>query len=105
MEKQEYHFHLPGQTMGAVTGSHRSWQPGDVKTLPKGELDHVNDAHYETRPLKPRESPSEPTKQEIDATGAARELAKTHGIDLSTVEGSGKDGRITKPDVESLVAG
>jgi len=110
MDKVEYHFDRPGQTVGAVSGSRRSWQPGDVKTLPKGELDHVNDAHYQTRPLKPtpetaeEESPEDPAGDEVDATNAAEELAAEHGIDLSTVDGSGKNGRILKPDVESLLA-
>ncbi len=40
---------------------------------------------------------------EIDATDAALELAEELGVDLSEVEGSGIDGRITKPDVEALL--
>jgi pyruvate/2-oxoglutarate dehydrogenase complex dihydrolipoamide acyltransferase (E2) component len=40
---------------------------------------------------------------EIDATDEAKSLAEEHGIDLSSVEGSGKDGRITKRDVEDAV--
>jgi pyruvate/2-oxoglutarate dehydrogenase complex dihydrolipoamide acyltransferase (E2) component len=40
---------------------------------------------------------------EIDATDEAKSLADEHGIDLSSVEGSGKDGRITKRDVEDAV--
>ncbi len=40
---------------------------------------------------------------EIDATDAALELAEELGVDLSEVEGSGIDGRITKPDVEAFL--
>ena len=40
---------------------------------------------------------------EIDATEAALELAEELGVDLSEVEGSGIDGRITKPDVEAVL--
>lgn len=40
---------------------------------------------------------------EIDATEAALELAEELGVDLSEVEGSGADGRITKPDVEAFL--
>ena len=39
----------------------------------------------------------------IDATDAALKLAHERGIDLKGVQGSGKDGRITKGDVEELI--
>ena len=38
-------------------------------------------------------------------TKGAKALAEKEDVDLSEVEGSGKDGRITKPDVESHVEG
>ncbi|MFI5364479.1 MAG: dihydrolipoamide acetyltransferase family protein [Candidatus Binatia bacterium] len=38
------------------------------------------------------------------ATPAARKLAKDHGIDLATVAASGPGGRITREDVEALIA-
>jgi len=41
----------------------------------------------------------------VKATKGAIELAEEHDIDLTTVEGSGKDGQITKPDVEALIDG
>ena len=37
----------------------------------------------------------------VDATDAARELAETEGIDLTAIEGTGSEGRITKSDVEA----
>ena len=40
-----------------------------------------------------------PDSAEIDATDAARKTAGEFGIDLRTVEGSGRDGRILKDDV------
>lgn len=43
-------------------------------------------------------------KGAVDATGAAEELAEKHGLALAGVDGSGKDGRITKPDVESVIS-
>lgn len=55
MDKVEYHFQLRGSTVGAVSGSSRSWRPGDTQVLPKGELKHVPPRHYETRPLTPSE--------------------------------------------------
>ncbi|WP_103030024.1 E3 binding domain-containing protein [Salinibacter altiplanensis] len=40
---------------------------------------------------------------EIDATAGAEELAGEEGIDLREIEGTGKDGRITKADVEGAL--
>lgn len=37
---------------------------------------------------------------DANATDGAKEYANEKGIDLSQVQGSGEDGRITKPDVE-----
>lgn len=41
---------------------------------------------------------------EIDATDDAKELAEKENVNLAGVEGTGKDGRITKGDVEKVVA-
>lgn len=40
---------------------------------------------------------------DVDATEGARELAASEGVNLTDVEGSGEDGRVTKPDVESYL--
>jgi len=37
------------------------------------------------------------------ATPAVRHLAKKHGLSLSAIHGTGKDGRITKEDVLNFV--
>lgn len=42
--------------------------------------------------------------EEIDATDDARDLAEEHGVNLAGVQGTGKDGRITKGDVEKVVS-
>lgn len=39
-----------------------------------------------------------------NATEGALELAASYGLDLSDVEGTGKDGRVTKADVEAYLA-
>ncbi|MFQ5666809.1 MAG: dihydrolipoamide acetyltransferase family protein [Candidatus Binatia bacterium] len=38
------------------------------------------------------------------ATPAARKLAKEHGVDLAVIRGSGPSGRITREDVEAVLA-
>jgi large subunit ribosomal protein L21 len=39
----------------------------------------------------------------VNITDAARQLAEDHGIDLATVQGSGKDGRILKGDIDKII--
>lgn len=42
---------------------------------------------------------------DLSVTGAAAELADELGVDLSTVTGTGKDGNITKADVQKAAGG
>ena len=49
------------------------------------------------------EEEEEEAPEEIDITGAAEELAEEHGLDLTAIEGTGKDGRILKSDVQEAV--
>jgi pyruvate/2-oxoglutarate dehydrogenase complex dihydrolipoamide acyltransferase (E2) component len=41
---------------------------------------------------------------EIDVTDSAKELAEEENVDLTQVQGSGSEGRITKGDVEDYIA-
>src|SRR5438093_1430427 len=45
-----------------------------------------------------------PAEGEVDATPAALDHAKSVGVDLTKIVGTGKDGKITKSDVEAAVA-
>ncbi|MCP5097194.1 MAG: hypothetical protein GY943_16730 [Chloroflexi bacterium] len=40
----------------------------------------------------------------IDATDSARKLAEENGIDLTTIKGTGANGRIIKPDVDAAIS-
>src|SRR4030088_2441597 len=44
------------------------------------------------------------TGQRIHSSPLVRRMAKEHGIDLSAVEGTGAGGRISKQDIEALIA-
>jgi hypothetical protein len=44
-----------------------------------------------------------PEPEEIDATGAAEELAAEAGLDLAEIEGTGVDGRVLKGDVRRAI--
>ncbi len=44
------------------------------------------------------------TTERIHSSPLVRRMAKEHGVDLSTIEGSGAGGRITKQDIESVIA-
>lgn len=46
---------------------------------------------------------SEESSEEVDATDGARNLAEENNVNLSEVEGTGKDGRITKDDVQTHI--
>lgn len=43
--------------------------------------------------------------ERMKASPVAKKLAEEHGIDLSRIKGSGPGGRITKEDVEAIIAG
>jgi 2-oxoglutarate dehydrogenase E2 component (dihydrolipoamide succinyltransferase) len=47
---------------------------------------------------------SSSTGERIHSSPLVRRMAKEHGIDLSTVEGTGAGGRISKQDMETLIA-
>ena len=45
----------------------------------------------------------EASTADIDITSVARTLAEAHDIDLADIEGSGKDGRILKSDIDKAI--
>ena len=53
---------------------------------------------------KPPAAPALKTVPEIAVMPAARKLAAEKGVDLATIEGTGRGGRITKEDVVSQLA-
>jgi pyruvate dehydrogenase E2 component (dihydrolipoamide acetyltransferase) len=49
--------------------------------------------------------PATSTGERIHSSPLVRRMAKEHGIDLSTVAGTGAGGRISKQDIEAVIAG
>ena len=56
-------------------------------------------------PLAPRPAAAAGTGERIHSSPLVRRMAKEHGIDLSTVPGTGSGGRISKQDIEAIIAG
>jgi pyruvate dehydrogenase E2 component (dihydrolipoamide acetyltransferase) len=46
-----------------------------------------------------------PSTERIHSSPLVRRLAKEHSVDLSAIEGTGAGGRITKEDIEAVIAG
>jgi pyruvate dehydrogenase E2 component (dihydrolipoamide acetyltransferase) len=49
--------------------------------------------------------PAASTGERIHSSPLVRRMAKEHGIDLSTVVGTGASGRVSKQDIEAVIAG
>jgi len=65
----------------------------------------VAEAEAEVAPEAASAAPAveETDEAEPDITPAALELAEEHGLDVTEIEGTGKDGRILKSDVDKAI--
>ncbi|MCA9979360.1 MAG: E3 binding domain-containing protein [Anaerolineales bacterium] len=83
------------------SGSVIKVHPDDVSRLKNtGRFREVSLVVNEVEP-EPEPTIAEPVA--IDATDTAVSLAAEHGIDLSTVQGTGAGGRIVTRDVKALI--
>lgn len=69
------------------------------ESLPEG-------AEKEKPPSVEKSAVASPTPQEskVPATPVAQNMAAAHGVDLSGVSGTGRDGKVTKADVEAAMS-
>src|SRR5699024_4982609 len=74
-----------------------------IATLEAGAVANDAPAASKEEPA-PQEESAAATSEDAVAAPAARKLMSEHGVDASQVQGTGKGGRITKEDVEAVVA-
>jgi len=78
---------------------------GDSLAHPRGSSPSAPPAEdAEQTPAAPAEAEPAEAGERVKASPVARRLAKDKGIDLSTVEGSGPEGRIVKKDVKQAIS-
>ena len=85
----------------AKPAAKKAAKPAATKTAkPKSEMkDKAVDAVVEEAVVVAEAQPV----VEFDITDSARELADEAGLDLSTIEGTGKEGRILKSDIQKAI--
>ena len=79
-------------------------EAAEKETAPPQEKDvgaAVSAARVETTQQKPQAREQKPEEARVKASPVARRLAGEQGIDLSTVKGTGPDGRVTETDVRA----
>jgi 2-oxoglutarate dehydrogenase E2 component (dihydrolipoamide succinyltransferase) len=88
-------------------GDARNVEAGEVLELDEAEgADLVNSGNAElvTEAAPPISGPTTESPPEVYATPAALEHAQALGVDIAAIRGTGKDGKVTKGDVEAAVA-
>jgi pyruvate dehydrogenase E2 component (dihydrolipoyllysine-residue acetyltransferase) len=75
----------------------------DVKEAPAKETEPV--ASAAPQPAQIRQAAASTTNGRIKASPLARRIARERGIDLSTIAGTGPEGRVVAEDVERAAAG
>ncbi|KKI87747.1 MULTISPECIES: dihydrolipoamide acetyltransferase family protein [Shouchella] len=72
-----------------------------------------SEAEESNKEIKTEQKPNPPAKEQTKAEASQKSryspavvrLAQEHGLDLTTISGSGRGGRITRKDVEAYIAG
>lgn len=88
---------------GVVTKIH--WEEGDTVKVGEALVDIDYDGDFGEAAAKDEGAAAEETAATIMATPAVKKLAEKLGVDLSSVSGTGPNGRIMKGDVEKAVKG
>ena len=82
--------------------------PGEAvpEVIPSGAAMPAPESQPEpkTAVKAPTIAPAPPANGKIRAMPVARKMARAHGLDLATIQGTGRGGAITKADVEQALA-
>src|SRR5713226_5590309 len=82
---------------------------GEGQTVPiqtvVGVIDAVGSPTAAAAAAPAAQRPAASTGERIHSSPLVRRMAKEHGIDLSTVVGTGAGGRVSKQDIEAVIAG
>lgn len=99
---------VTGQKRGPLAPHARPENQGGPVGPAEGTSPDVDDDDEDMKTHAPRgarkSGSTSSSDAEVNATDAARELAKEEGIDLNEVEGTGVDGRVTIDDVRNAAA-
>ncbi|HEX6150708.1 dihydrolipoamide acetyltransferase family protein [Nocardioides sp.] len=79
-----------------------AFAPGGAQSAPVHEAD---EPAVPAAPARPHDAPLDPAEARALAKPPVRKLAKDLGVDLATLTGSGRDGVITRGDVEAAAPG
>ncbi len=97
---------VPIQTIVAVIdGAASAAAPAPPPTPAAGKPATPAPAAPVAAPAAPAAAASSAAAERIHSSPLVRRLAKEHGVNLSAIEGTGAGGRITKEDIESVIAG
>lgn len=93
------------EALSEDTGTRATLTASEVANLTTGAMPtdetDPSDLGLDNADFAPEAEAAAPADESVEATPAAEELAAEKGIDLSSVEGSGADGKVTKADVEA----
>jgi pyruvate dehydrogenase E2 component (dihydrolipoamide acetyltransferase) len=85
----------------AETDKPASAEAKQQETAPPQQKDTVSAARLETAQQKPQAKEQKSDEPRVKASPVARRIAAELGVDLSTVKGTGPDGRVTETDVRA----
>jgi len=99
-----------GESVKAETPKKAKAEPKAEKKPDKPKAEAKPEPKAEKKPEPKAEKKPEPKADkpkaatpDFDVTPAAAELAEAEGVDLAALEGTGKEGRILKSDVEAAI--